>query len=219
VVSVSGRSRSALGEPPDDLSGFPARRVIGRWFREHAARPDEPGDGCWFFTSHEPTAEPTGRFDLPTPQGTCYLAEEETTAARERCGRFLAARMPVPSGFVAGRVVSSVYPKIGKAADATHHDVPRCGVTRELFSIDDYPLTSRWARAFRAADFEALVHQPRFSTHAASACAVFGQQGIDPMRRVAGQRPLEQVLATMGVAVVPPPGSSAQPDDAVPPPD
>ena len=212
---MTRRSTRALQEPPKSLAGFPSGSIAGRWFREHECRPKAPDGGCWFFRGTPDGGEPQGRFDLVLPEGTCYIAGSAPAAVRERCGRFMAAHQFVPRSLVVGRQVSEVRVRMARArvADATHDDAPAHGVTRELFTVDDYGLTSRWAHALRSARFGALVYQPRFSTGDERACALFGIAGSQPENPVLSSRPTADVLRGMGIPVVAAPGRSVQARD------
>lgn len=59
---------SPLGLPPADLSGFPRHelRRSATLYEIHLV-----GQGPWWFSS-----DGLGRFDLNSPRGTCYLAED-----------------------------------------------------------------------------------------------------------------------------------------------
>lgn len=87
--------------PPDpraDPRGFPAREPPAghSWWRAHREE-----NGPWFFASAG-----AGRFELPEPEGTCSLADEPDTAAREFVGpEFLSSGM-VADAFLIGRSVS-----------------------------------------------------------------------------------------------------------------
>lgn len=155
------------GPPPDpiDLAAFPcAPELPTTWFREHARRGGTDA-GCWWFSSHAAGEEPEGRFDLTSPHGTCYLGETPGVAVRERCGRFLAARLPIPATHTQGRIVSEATVVLISrlAADLTSPAAARFGVTGELAGGNDYEISAAWAEAFYAASFEAILYQPRFT--------------------------------------------------------
>ena len=220
VDPVVHRSDSALKDPPDVLTGFPTVNVATSWYRNHRFRPTFPDGGCWFFSGHKPGFRPEGRFDLALPQGTCYLASSPAAAAHERCGRFLASRIPIPRSFVDDRVISEVASPStnGEVADATHRTaVTRFGVVRELFTTGDYGISSRWAAALASTGHGGLVYQPRFSSGDERALAVFGAFGPDPTRGVTASRTLEDALAQIGVTVISVPGRQAEPDDTAQP--
>ena len=172
------RSAPAQSTPPTSgVAGFPtAIGLSDVWYREHQHRPEKPDEGCWWFSSHKTGQEPGGRFDLVTPNGTCYLGETVGVAVRERCGRFLATHMPIPTGHMEGRVVSTVVlaPMPAPVADLTSPDGARFGVTGELTAGNDYTLTVEWAQALFDAGQAALLYQPRFTPGQERALAVFG---------------------------------------------
>lgn len=151
-----------------------------RWFRAHEARSGRDG-GCWWFTSFSPGQQPQGRFDLLEPRGTCYLASTPEAAVRERVGRFLARADWIPAEEVDGRRVTTVatlHIRGRRVADATKPGAAdHFRATRELFTINDYILTTQWAAAFDRHGFAAVVHQPRFSTGNERAVALFGDEG------------------------------------------
>ncbi len=215
---VPRRSASVQQLPPSDLSGFPEATIPPphSWFREHGRRAGSDG-GCWFFSGHRADQEPRGRFDLPQPHGTCYLSETPSAAARERCGRLMAAGAPIPPGHYRDRVVSEVRAPAGavRIADATDASaVHHYQVTRELFSYPDYVLTSRWAAAFHLSGFDALLYEPRFGPGPGRAVALFGIGGSDPGRPVLASVDLVHVLRGMCLLPATPSSSEIPLDDA-----
>jgi len=198
------RSDPAQQFPPDpaDLTGFPFTTTLpDTWFREHADRSASAGHGCWWFSGHDEADEPIGRFDLPAPDGTCYLGETVGVAVRERCGRFLAAHLPIPQTHLEGRVVSMVrLPELaGRVADLTDPRAALFGVTGELAAGIDYLLSSAWARALRAAGLRGGIHfLPRFTPGHEHALAVFGKGGDRDWGIVGEPAPLVDALAAIG---------------------
>lgn len=179
---------------------LPRTSADGPLFREHEDR--EGADrGCWWFSCTGTDEEPQGRFDLPAPRGSLYLAESAQVAARERCGRFLAHHRPIPVTFVEGRVVSTVEGSARDIADFTHHDAAECGATREISTIDDYILTTTWSAAADDADFAGVKYSPRFSTGADAAYALFGSAGAHPPEEftITSVSSLPEVLAREGI--------------------
>jgi hypothetical protein len=211
---VTRRSARVQRRPPPDLDGFPRadEPLPTIWYREHAARPEQPDLGCWWFSSHAAGAEPGGRFDLRSPHGTCYLGETRGVAVRERCGRFLAARLPVPASHLTGRVVSEVSPEPFPVAvaDLTSPDGARFGVTGELAAGNDYGLSAAWADALATASFDALLFQPRFTPGQERGLALFGEAGADPRRGpVRSVEGVAEVLDRLGYRVLEVPSSQA----------
>lgn len=190
---MAGREVVALGEPHADLRRFPTADLGGDWFRAHTV-----GNGPWWFAH---TGQ--GRFDLPAPEGTCYLASHAVAALYERLGERL-TRLGMISGTEADRIVVSRLTVSEVVADATAQRATRFGITRELGTVVPYDLPRRWARALREAGHDGLRYWPRFSVSPAfRALALFGHAGehlsrpIDP-----DPRPGRAAAAAAGVRVV-----------------
>lgn len=190
-------------QPPDpahDYRRFPRRsfRAGSRWFRQHDA-----ADGPWWFSSST-----DGRFDLPAPNGTCYLANSAQAAARERIGPDMAATGHVPASIVEGRVMSNL--ALPHLAVAANLDADRAadgyGVTGELTVMTPYSIPQAWAVALHSAGFDGIVGRLRFSLSRAVGLALFGGAGArrqwsaDP-----DPQPLVDVVRRMGIDVVGPP--------------
>ncbi len=129
--------------------------------------------GPWWFGS-----DGTGRFDLVTPKGTCYVAEAAIVAVRERIGVVLGTRRRVPSAALDGVVVSRlnvVQPlAVANLRSARATDF---GVLNELASMVPYDVPQTWASALEAAGHDGVRYPARFSTGRASAVAIFGPAG------------------------------------------
>lgn len=167
----------ALGEPPEgvaDLDGFPTASASGTWCRAHTT-----GYGPWWFASGG-----EGRFDLATPDGTCYLASDVEGAVRERLGGTLARRGMVLAAEADRMAVSRLEVDVD-AADATARGAAGFGITRELGAMVPYDLPQRWATALHRAGHQALRYWPRFSNAAdMTALALFGTSGADGGRSI-----------------------------------
>jgi len=202
LTSARHRSRPAQGPPPDDLRGFPRFTTRRACYRAHAARPDDDDLGCWWFASRPAVGPPGGRFDLPEPDGTCYLGLTEGVAVRERVGRFLAAGVPVPPGLIDGAVVSRVRLPTGRGsyAGVAHVEAAAFGVTAELSSgTDNYEVCVHWADALRSHGFAGIHYTPRFSPGGReTALAVFGGRGAHPEYGLLDFRPLADALIDLG---------------------
>lgn len=197
-------SRQTVAQhPPDpvrDYRRFPSRtiRFGSRWYRQH--RHDL--NPWWFSNSLE------GRFDLSTPNGTCYLASTPQAATRERVGPDLAAAGHVAASVMHGRVISALLiPETVRAAnldsDRAGH---RYGITSELATMVGYAVPQAWAHVLHAAGFGGLVARLRFSPSGQQGVALFGEGGsrtewqTDP-----DPRPLVEEARHMGIQVVRPP--------------
>ena len=135
---------SPLARPPDPagLATFPKRQLTPATplFRIHLH-----DRGPWWF-SHSTS----GRFDLPSPRGTCYLAEDPLGAFVE-IFRTIPA---IPDIEVAARRLSTLHvqhPVI--LADCAARRARAFGITAAIHSGQDYELTQAWAAALAAAGF------------------------------------------------------------------
>lgn len=197
---MTRRADGTQGGPEGLDVSFPAIRPRRRiWFRAHRYRADAADAGCWHYSSLPAPIGGGGRFDLPSPRGTCYIAESALAAAREALGR--------PGDVIAhdevdGRVISALRVAPGRLADLLHPDAARRGVTRELSTSTPYPLTQAWAKEFADLGFHGISYQARFSSEPAISVAVFGDarrpQSAPP---VVSTRPLADVLRAAGYKV------------------
>ncbi|AMY56204.1 MULTISPECIES: RES family NAD+ phosphorylase [Nocardiaceae] len=148
-------------------------------FRSHQA-----SLGPWWYSSNG-----GGRFDLEAPDGTCYLAEDEVVTLLEIFG----GQQVVPRYEVDARAASTITLDADiRLADLTANTGVALGVTAEIFTTADYPLTQRWAAALREAGFEGLRYWARHDLEHARRCiALFGQAGV------AGEEHRHTVQATV----------------------
>lgn len=198
------RSTPAQSTPPsaNELTALPQYSATGTYYREHRRRADAPDLGCWWFASTPLAAEPAGRFDRHSPEGTCYFGETPGVAARERCGRFLAARLPTPRSHIAGRVVSAVELSLTRVADLVHPDAAVLGVTAELSAGSNYRLSVQWADMIGVAGFSGIRYAPRFTPGQECALAVFGPEGASQNARpLLGTQDLAATLLALGYDV------------------
>lgn len=188
---------SPLGEPPEDLAGFPGRRLLPTQplFRIH-----RHGRDPWWF-SHDGS----GRFDLAAPRGTCYLAEDALGAFVE-VFRTTAA---VPDAEIAARRVSVLHvPETLVVADCTARRARAFGITAAIHASEDYRRTQAWARALAEAGFGGVrylvSHDP---AQRLVGIALFGRAGAAAWP-VASMEPIgrQMLLAarrSFGIRVVP----------------
>ncbi len=210
---MSSRQRVAQGPPPAGLEGFPTRAVPegSTLHRAHLA-----ARGPWWF-GHDGG----GRFDLPAPRGTCYLASDPVSALRERIGPVLGSAGAVPETLVADVVVSAlVAPRTWHVGDLQVPGAGSFGVTRELETMVPYAVPQAWARALDSAGHDGVAYGPRFTPGDSSAVAVFGEEGsrdwpVDPAPVPAGDLPgAPPVMVTprrADLTVVRPPRTRAHP--------
>lgn len=201
---------------PELLQWLPRVDAHGPHYRVHQERPGTDG-GCWWFAGTERSSEPEGRFDLPIPRGTLYLAETRLAAALELCGRYLAGRVPIPVTAVEGRVVSKIEGKLADLGDLTDKDAAKVGVTREISSIDNYKVTVSWASGADALSFNGLKYNPRFSTANDAAFSIFGDAGpnVPAGLSISSAISLGQVLHEEGFAPKHLPSMKEAVDDSI----
>jgi RES domain len=162
------RQQPSVGPPPraEELAGFPVWHV-------HAGtvlcRVTTSGLGPWWFSS-----DAHGRFDLPKPRGTCYLADDEMGALLEVLG-------PVAVVSAAWAKRFSIWqlglPDECSAADTTVRAARGFGVTAELATMTPYDLPQRWAAAFAAAGYQGVRYRVRHDPGGSRALALFGAAG------------------------------------------
>jgi hypothetical protein len=173
---TSGRQRIAQQPPRQDTdyARFPLRTLKAgdRWYRQHHADHDP-----WWFSSNG-----AGRFDLDSPNGTCYLADNPAATVRERVGPKIADHGAVAASTLAGRLISalplpsdqrSANLDAGRAAD-------QYGVTGELVTMTPYAIPQAWARALHQAGFDAIKGRLRFAVGRTRGLALFGPAGNRP---------------------------------------
>lgn len=105
-----------------------------------------------------------GRFDVPAPNGTCYLANRPGAALRERLGK-QAASGTLPASVLVGVEVSQVALDRSELADLSHPDaVHVTGLNREIHSTVDYACTQAWASHAHDSALGGIVYMPRHTT-------------------------------------------------------
>ncbi|WP_245814100.1 RES family NAD+ phosphorylase [Rhodococcus marinonascens] len=164
------RASQHLGAPPspDQLRGrFPgiAVRAGTALYRTHSAKLDP----WWFGSSLD------NRFDLSGPAGTCYTAESEIVGLLEAWAgiRFIAR------ADVAARAISTLtVDRDLLIADLTSNAGIRFGLTAEISTTIDYPLSQQWAANLRAAGFDGLRYWARHElSHTHTCVALFDAAG------------------------------------------
>jgi hypothetical protein len=147
-----------LADPPAPatLAGLPARRTAGhelhRVHRRDRASP-------WWFRSLDPERplRQQGRFDLPAPDGTCYLARSKVAAVLEV---FQEHDGLLPDVELRERLRAEVTAPATApdAADVAARVARGAGVTAALWAGGERLLTQRWAVALRRAGWLAVHH-------------------------------------------------------------
>ena len=149
-------------EPPAVavLADLPAKGTVGltlhRVFRTERI-------SAWFFASLPAGANPDdhGRFDLPFPDGGCYVATSAVAAVLETFQHFEDALLPDAELRLRSRLMVVAPASSPAAANLTAARARGAGVTLELISTPDRALTQRWADQLRRAGHRALFHAIR----------------------------------------------------------
>lgn len=119
----------------------------------------------------------TGRFDLPEPDGTCYLAGDPLGALLELIGPDLEGGA-VSADFLRDRRVRELrVPAEIELSDLTSRKASGFGITAEIGSIVPYDLPQAWAAKLRAAGSEGVVYWLRHDPSRSEGYALFGPHG------------------------------------------
>ncbi len=142
------------------LLGLPLRPIAGMRLHRVVARTRGP----WWFAS-TPGGGVGGRFDLPAPDGACYLSTSAVGAVLEVFSDLHGGRLPVTELRARCRI-EVIAPLLSPpAADLAAARARGVGVTAALWAGQDRALTQRWARALFRAGWRALhtglQHDPR----------------------------------------------------------
>lgn len=175
----------SLGEPPAThlLHRLPSWRLSGRTlWRAHLAR-REP---WWFCSAPGPSARETGdggggRFDLPSPDGTCYLATSPAAAILEALGDFSGGVLPV-SALLSRSMMEARAPQGSPSmADVTAERAAGFGLGAPLWADGRRQLTQHWARRIRGAGWPGIHYGASHDPSGWSRCvALFDEHGAHP---------------------------------------
>ncbi len=166
------RQAISLGRPPQDPSQL-------RLFPRRALAPDQRlwrvvrrGRGPWWFASSG-----NGRFDLPEPQGTCYLAADELSALLEAIGPERLSGGISRLFFEDRRIRSLHVPGPRSLADLTSRRCAGFGITLEVHTVVPYDRTRAWALSLRRAGADGVLYFVRHDPAGGKGIALFEQSG------------------------------------------
>ena len=204
---------SGLADPPDDLAALDTFPVAA-WVPELHRLSEWPG--VWWYSTVATADDPSGgRFDLPRPRGTCYLAESLDGALVQKLLR-------TETKIVVAERLEELFHAtvaVGAAratADLTSPAATGFGLNAEVHATLDYRAPRRWADALWRRGWRALRYLLRGNVAGRQAGrALFGSAGLHaraPTGMSTKVRPLdrtraEQLLADRGVTVRPIPSS------------
>ncbi len=195
----------SLRRPPEDCTGlsrFPRKTIsetTALW------RVTRKGREPWFFASGM-----EGRFDLPDPEGTCYLGFDPLAALLE----VLAGSAIVSTTFLEDRRIRKLaLPEARTAADMTSARAASYGITLEISTIVPYDIPQQWALCLSRAGRGGIVYFARHDPSAARSLALFGDSGARKRWRRGREERIapelvEQLETDYGIRVAPIPDSS-----------
>jgi hypothetical protein len=147
------------------------------------------GHGPWWFSSSL-----EGRFDLPEPDGTCYLAADPLGALLELIGPDLEGGA-VSTDFLRDRRLRELrVPEGIELSDLTSRRVSGFGITGEIGSIVPYDLPQTWATRLRSAGSGGVVYWLRHDPSRAEGYALFGPHGERKGWKKGKERPISRDL-------------------------
>jgi hypothetical protein len=118
-----------------------------------------------------------GRFDLPEPHGTCYLAVDPLAALLELLGPERTGGVVSSALLVERRVRELLIPDEIAVADTTSRRASGFGITAEIGTIVPYERPQAWAHRLHQADFQGIVYWLRHDPARAEGIALFGPHG------------------------------------------
>ena len=203
MTDLSSREEVALPWPPAEVatSSFPGFRHMPSTdlYRAH-----QKTLGPWWFSSNL-----SGRFDVPAPSGTCYLAYSPGCALRESLGRRLAMNtVGLSREELADRVVSKLRTQGSVLlANTTSPSATHSRITREIATVTPYALPQAWAAAFQSGGFGGVRYLGRFSTGTGRADQCVALFGVNPapgtLLEDPAPSPAIDVALTAGIRVAP----------------
>lgn len=154
-----------------------------------------------------------GRFDLPEPEGTCYLAADAIAALLEVVGPDRMGGI-LPREFLEARRLRELrLPRDHSLSDLTARKASRFGITAEIGTLVPYELPQKWAVRLRQAGSEGLIYRVRHDPAGAEGFALFGPRGErtswkQGREHLISGRLIRRMSEESGLSVVPIPRSN-----------
>jgi hypothetical protein len=135
-----------------------------------------------------------GRFDLPEPEGTCYLASDEISALLEVVGRDRISGV-VPTELLCSKRIRVLrVPREMSLSDLTSRRSARFGITAEIGTIVPYDCPQAWAARLRESGSGGLVYLLRHDPVGSDGFALFGDHGEEQRWDWGQERPISEEL-------------------------
>lgn len=183
------RQTLSLGSGPEDpaeLKHFPDRPLYAK---KDLFRVVRRGRCPWWFGSSM-----LGRFDLPAPGGTCYLAGDPIAALLEVVGADRKNGIVAAEFFAERQLHELQVPRDYTMADLTSRRAAGFGITSEIGTFVPYEAPQAWAAKLRAARFEGIVYWLRHDPSKSVGWALFGKVGERRRWRRGREIPISGVL-------------------------
>jgi RES domain len=204
-----GRETVSLRPPPADpeaLRDFPRKTLTPADDLYRVAR---QGRSPWWFGSAG-----LGRFDLPPPDGTCYLAADEVGALLEVVGPGRDGGAVTAEFFAARRRWRLRVPAERSLGELTARRARGFGITVEIGTLVPYDLPRAWAARLHAAACQGLAYWLRHDPARGEGIALFGPEGAgegwpDGEKASISSELLDRLHAECGLEVVEVPRAGA----------
>jgi hypothetical protein len=198
------RQFPTLSWPPPHLEDFPTRLFPAgtRLFRVV-----RKGKGPWWFGSSM-----EGRFDLPEPYGTCYLAVDPLAALLDLLGPERNGGIVSSALLAERRVRELLIPDEIAPADTTSRWASAFGITAEIGSIVPYERPQAWAHRLHQAAFKGIIYWLRHDPARSEGIALLGPHGERKdwkrgRERAISRELIERLRVECGIEVEPVPHS------------
>ncbi len=197
------RAQPALRRPVPDLrlTHFPSIAIPDTAYRAHS-----PEYGPWYFSDRL-----DGRFGVPSPHGTCHLADSAEVAVREWLGPVFVGTTVISRAQAELLRVSQLTTQPTQLAHLNHPLTAPFGITDEINTDtrNNYAVPQAWAQALHASGFGGVRYRARFTpAEGSNAVALFGKAGEHPSIENGEYLTGVEALEACGFMVLGPPAST-----------
>ncbi|HXV62483.1 MAG TPA: RES family NAD+ phosphorylase [Vicinamibacteria bacterium] len=159
----------------------------------------------WFSSSMD------GRFDLPAPEGTCYLAMDALGAMLELIGPEMSSGAVSKTFLDDRRLRRLSVPRPHRLANLADRRATGFGVTAEIHTVVPYEMPQAWAAALRRVGAHGVRYQLRHDPSVKGVgIGLFGKAGLRPGWKRGRELVIDESLRKMlgdacGIRVLPTP--------------